>query len=78
MSESWLGDCNVIDKTKDCHKSELQKIKERQRRLEIKTVCNSVQSVFNLIDDKIGIDLLGIIVVLTGYTIFNIYCSYYF
>ncbi len=77
MSKSWLGDFNVIDKTKDCHKSELQKIKERQRRLEIKTVCNSLQSVFNLIDDKIGIDLLGIIVVLTGYAIFNIYCSYY-
>jgi len=73
MSKSWLGDCNIIDKTKDCHKGELQKIKERQRRLEIKTVCN----VFNLIDDKIGIDLLGIIVVLAGYTIFNIYCSYY-
>lgn len=67
MSKSWLGDCNIIDKTKDCHKSELQKIKERQRRLEIK-------SVFNLIDDKIGIDLLVIIVLII---IFNIYCSYY-
>ncbi len=29
MSKSWLGDFNVIDKTKDCHKSELQKIKEK-------------------------------------------------
>jgi len=77
MSKSWLGDFNVIDKTKDHHKSELQKNKERQCRLEIKIVCNSLQSVFNLIDNKIGIDLLGIIAVLTGYAIFNIYCSYY-
>ena len=68
MSKSWLGDCNIIDKTKDCYKGELQKIKVRQRRLEIKTVCN----VFNIIVDKIGIDLLDIIVVLAGYTISKI------
>lgn len=73
--KSWLGDCNIIDRTQDRHKSELQKERELGSRRKINNVTRSV---FDYIDDSIGIDLFGIIIVFLFIIIWAIISSYYF